>query len=108
MKILTTTMLSALVAGAAMLPVHSVEARQRCYDVRIEKHKQVKDENRVLGTAIGAVAGGLIGNQVGGGDGKKLATVAGAVGGGYAGNQIQKNNQRKSRETVVERRCVDE
>lgn len=108
MKILTTAMLSVLVAGASMLPAQSVEARQRCYDVRVQKHKQVKDENRVLGTAIGAVAGGLIGNQVGGGDGKKLATVAGAVGGGYAGNQIQKKNQKNSRETVIERRCVDE
>ena len=108
MKILTTVMLSALVAGVSMVPAQSVEARQRCYDVRVQKHKQVKDDNRVLGTALGAVAGGLIGNQVGGGNGKKLATVAGAVGGGYAGNQIQKNNQRKSTETVIQRRCVDE
>ncbi len=108
MKILTTAMLTAVVAAAAMLPVQSVEARQRCYDVRVEKQKQVKDDNRVLGTALGAVAGGLIGNQVGGGSGKKLATVAGAVGGGYAGNQIQKKNQRNSTETVIERRCVDE
>ena len=108
MKILTSVMLSVLVAGVSMVPSQSVEARQRCYDVRVQKHKQVKDDNRVLGTALGAVAGGLIGNQVGGGDGKKLATVAGAVGGGYAGNQIQKNNQKKSTETVIERRCVDE
>ena len=108
MKLLTTALLSTLIAGVSMLPAQSVEARQRCYDVRVEKHKQVKDDNRVLGTALGAVAGGLIGNQVGGGDGKKLATVAGAVGGGYAGNQIQKKNQRKSTETVIERRCVDE
>lgn len=108
MKILTTVMLSTLVAGVLMLPAQSVEARQRCYDVRVQKNKPVKDDNRVLGTALGAVAGGLIGNQVGGGDGKKLATVAGAVGGGYAGNQIQKNNQKHSKETVIERRCVDE
>ena len=108
MKILTTAMLSALVAGATLLPAESVEARQRCYDVRVEKQKEVKDDNRVLGTALGAVVGGAIGNQVGGGDGKKLATVAGAVGGGVAGNQIQKRNQRNSTETVIERRCVDE
>jgi len=39
-----------------------------------------------VGIATGAVVGGLLGNQVGGGNGKTLATVAGAVGGGYLGN----------------------
>ena len=38
----------------------------------------------------GAVVGGLLGNQVGGGNGRALATVAGAFGGGYAGNEIEK------------------
>jgi uncharacterized protein YcfJ len=36
------------------------------------------------------VLGGLIGNQIGGGNGRALATVAGAVGGGYAGNEVEK------------------
>ncbi len=43
-----------------------------------------------VGVVAGAVVGGLLGNQVGGGSGKTLATVAGAVGGGYAGNEIEK------------------
>jgi uncharacterized protein YcfJ len=34
----------------------------------------------------------LIGNQVGGGNGKTLATIAGAVGGGYIGNEVAKRN----------------
>jgi outer membrane lipoprotein SlyB len=42
-----------------------------------------------LGTVGGAVAGGLLGNQVGGGRGRVLATIAGAVGGGLAGNGIE-------------------
>ena len=41
----------------------------------------------------GAVLGGVLGNQVGGGNGRKLATVAGAVGGGYAGNEIEKQSR---------------
>ena len=49
--------------------------------------------------------GGLLGNQVGGGNGKKLATVAGAVAGGAAGRQIQGNSQQKNGDRVVERRC---
>jgi uncharacterized protein YcfJ len=41
----------------------------------------------------GAVVGGLLGNQVGSGNGRKLATVAGIIGGGMLGNQIAKQNQ---------------
>ncbi|MGB9108029.1 MAG: glycine zipper 2TM domain-containing protein [Telluria sp.] len=41
-----------------------------------------------IGIGTGAVIGGLIGNQVGGGNGKKLATVAGIIGGGMLGNQM--------------------
>jgi uncharacterized protein YcfJ len=44
-----------------------------------------------VGTGVGAVVGGLLGNQVGGGNGKKLATVAGALLGGYAGNEVAHN-----------------
>lgn len=40
------------------------------------------------GLAVGAVAGGIIGNQVGRGTGKVLATVAGAVVGGIVGSEI--------------------
>jgi outer membrane lipoprotein SlyB len=44
-----------------------------------------------IGAAGGAILGGLLGNQVGGGHGRQLATVAGAVGGAVAGNQIEGN-----------------
>ncbi|HET7300324.1 MAG TPA: glycine zipper 2TM domain-containing protein, partial [Oleiagrimonas sp.] len=63
--------------------------RQECHNEAVTVHKPVKDEHQIAGTAIGAVVGGALGNQIGGGDGKKLATVAGAVAGGYAGHQIQ-------------------
>ena len=43
-----------------------------------------------IGIVGGAVVGGLLGNQVGGGRGKDIATVAGAVGGAVAGNEIEK------------------
>lgn len=39
-------------------------------------------------TVGGAVAGGVIGRQIGGGSGRNLATVAGAIGGAAAGNQL--------------------
>jgi uncharacterized protein YcfJ len=41
-----------------------------------------------IGIGVGAVVGGLLGNQVGNGNGKTLATIAGALGGGYLGNEI--------------------
>jgi outer membrane lipoprotein SlyB len=44
-----------------------------------------------LGAAGGAVIGGLLGNQIGGGTGRQLATVAGAVGGAVVGNQVEGN-----------------
>lgn len=74
-----------------------------CKNVEVQRNS--KDPNRIAGTAIGAVAGGLLGNQVGGGNGKKVATVAGAVAGGAAGRHIQGNQQSKNGDRVVERRC---
>lgn len=44
-----------------------------------------------LGTVAGGVVGGLLGNQVGGGNGKTALTVLGVAGGAFAGNQIEKN-----------------
>jgi outer membrane lipoprotein SlyB len=44
-----------------------------------------------LGTVAGGVVGGLLGNQVGGGNGKTAMTVLGVAGGAFAGNQIEKN-----------------
>ena len=79
--------------------------RQVCKDVAVTHQKPVKDQHQIAGTVLGAVAGGLLGNQVGGGTGKKIATVAGAVGGGYAGNKVQENMQNNDTYTTTETRC---
>ncbi|MBI5460562.1 MAG: glycine zipper 2TM domain-containing protein [Gammaproteobacteria bacterium] len=79
--------------------------REVCEDVAVTRQKPVKDEHRVLGTVTGALIGGVLGNQVGGGTGKKLATVAGAAAGGYAGNTVQKNMQANDTYTATEQRC---
>jgi len=44
-----------------------------------------------VGAAGGAILGGLLGNQIGGGHGRQLATVAGAMGGAVVGNQVEGN-----------------
>ena len=79
--------------------------REECQDVQVAKKAPVKDEHRIAGTAIGAIAGGLLGSTIGGGSGKKIATVAGAAAGGYAGNKIQQNMQDKDTVVTTERRC---
>lgn len=79
--------------------------REVCKDVTVTKRAPVKDQHQIVGSVIGAVAGGLLGNQVGGGNGKKIATVAGAVGGGYAGNKVQEGMQNRDTYTTTETRC---
>ncbi|MDP2397144.1 MAG: glycine zipper 2TM domain-containing protein [Burkholderiales bacterium] len=49
-----------------------------------------------VGAIAGAVVGGVLGNQVGGGTGQTVATVAGAAGGAYVGNEIEKSQQQKT------------
>lgn len=62
-----------------------------CGNVESIRAVTTRAEGSGLGAAGGAVLGGLLGNQVGGGNGKKLATVAGAVGGAVVGNQVEGN-----------------
>jgi|GEM_PF-325029 len=86
-------------------PVRASSPGQVCHDVTVTHTEPPKDQHRIAGTAIGAVAGGLLGHMVGGGRGNTLATVAGAVGGGYAGNRIEANHQRGQVVSTVQRRC---
>lgn len=57
----------------------------------IKEVREVEIGDNGLGTGIGAIAGGLLGNQFGKGNGKVAATVVGAGAGAYAGNQINKD-----------------
>lgn len=50
-----------------------------------------KGEASGIGAVGGAVAGGLLGSQIGKGSGRTAATVIGAVGGGVAGHQVEKH-----------------
>jgi outer membrane lipoprotein SlyB len=59
----------------------------------IESVRVINDVKKTSGIGLvgGAVVGGLLGNQVGGGRGNDVATVVGAVGGAVAGDAIEKN-----------------
>lgn len=60
-----------------------------CGNVESVRTITQRAEGSGLGAAGGAVIGGLLGNQVGGGNGRTLATAAGAIGGAVVGNQVE-------------------
>jgi outer membrane lipoprotein SlyB len=70
--------------------VHTAAICSTCGQVEsVQAIEHKPEQTSGLGVAAGAVLGGLLGHQVGGGNGKTLATVAGAVGGGLAGNAVE-------------------
>lgn len=91
-------------------PVTSVRAvmgppEERCW---IE-HQQVNEPGRtnsnVGGTVIGALVGGVLGHQVGGGRGKDLATAGGAVAGALVGSNVGRKNDNGNTYDREVRRC---
>jgi uncharacterized protein YcfJ len=79
--------------------------RQLCRNVSVVHRRPVQDENRIAGSLLGAVAGGVIGHQFGGGHGRDVTTVAGALAGGYTGNQVQGSLQDQDTYTTTQQRC---
>ena len=89
------------VAPVAAAPVKETKPTQvaanerdwcsNCGNVESVRTITQRAEGSGLGAAGGAVIGGLLGNQVGGGTGRTLATAAGAIGGAVVGNQVEGN-----------------
>jgi outer membrane lipoprotein SlyB len=94
-------------AQAPSAPRHSTATSGRiacasCGVVESTREITTRAQGSGLGAAGGAVVGGLLGNQVGGGHGKEAMTVVGAIGGALAGNQIEgQMNATHSFETTV-------
>ena len=62
---------------------------------KISEEELIKDKNSGWRTFGGALLGGVIGNQFGGGRGRDVTTILGAVlGGSIANNRSQQNNKR--------------
>ncbi|HEY6087647.1 MAG TPA: glycine zipper 2TM domain-containing protein [Burkholderiaceae bacterium] len=72
-------------------PQRAASVCATCGTVESVSTVQQKGEGTGLGVVGGAVLGGVLGHQVGGGSGKSVATVLGAVGGGVAGNEVEKH-----------------
>nr|WP_300311032.1 glycine zipper 2TM domain-containing protein [Halomonas sp.] len=79
--------------------------REVCEQVPVTRQAQSQDPYAILGTAAGAVIGGVIGHQIGGGSGKKIATAAGVIGGGLAGREVQRRVEAGQAGTTMETQC---
>ncbi len=81
--------------GYGTRPVSNGSRRANCADcghVQSVRQVYVDKNSSTLGTVIGALVGGALGNQVGKGNGRTAATVAGAAAGGYAGHEVGKSH----------------
>lgn len=66
------------------------QPRQVCTD-EIVRESVTRNDNSLGGAAVGAVAGGLLGNQVGSGNGRTAATALGVIGGAMVGDNVGRN-----------------
>jgi len=80
--------------------------RDECWNPRAGHFEEVRPENKTRvgkGAAIGAVAGGVIGHQLG--DHGTGQTVGGALIGGLIGHQIEKRNDNDRQDDLDYSRC---
>ena len=89
-KILALFVFAISVSAYAQDMATVVNVQPRYITIQQQQCQQVpvREDNSGTGSVIGAVAGGIIGNQVGKGTGRDVATVGGAIIGGMVGNRI--------------------
>jgi len=90
-------------AARARAPAPVAAACLQCGIVQSVVEVDDKGKATGIGVAGGAVVGGVLGSQVGHGDGRKLATVVGAVGGAVLGNDIERRARSVKRYEVTVR-----
>lgn len=90
-----TAGLAMLLAGCNTPPAFQVSepTSGRVGTVESITQDAVQNVNNAVGTVGGAVVGGLLGNQIGGGRGQTAATIIGAGGGAFVGNQAAQRSQ---------------
>lgn len=79
---------------------------QRCW-VENEQVVQNRPNSNAPGAIFGALIGGILGHQVGGGSGKDLATVGGAVAGALVGANIGHDHDERQVTTHDVQHCAD-
>lgn len=79
--------------------------QRECWQQQRSNYKQQKS---YTSTIAGSIIGGVAGNQLGGGSGKKIMTVAGVLLGGSIGRDLGYNNPSQSHNDTVEQCRVTE
>ena len=69
----------------------------------IQVYRQGDAQPVDVGTLIGGIAGGVIGHQVGGGQGRTVTTIGGAIAGAVIGHEIEKRRVEGSRYRITVR-----
>ncbi len=75
--------------------------QQECWKEQVV-HRDRGHDSRA-GLVVGGIAGGIIGNRFGGGNGRKVATVAGTIAGAALGDHLSRGPERSY--TTSERHC---
>ncbi len=78
--------------------------RQTC----VQSAPQAPTQTSGGGAIIGAIAGGVIGSQLGGRDSQGLATMAGVIGGAVLGNKVESQNTPPAPQTTCTTQTVYE
>ncbi len=66
--------------------------RRECWTEYVPNNSRRSDNRGMAGSVIGGLAGAILGNQVGGGNGRTAATAAGAVAGAIVGDRVQNDS----------------
>lgn len=82
------------------------QVEQRCWIERGQVSQESSEIN-LPATIAGAVIGGILGHQIGGGRGKEVATAGGAVAGGVVGANIGRNSRGQPVATQDVQRCAE-
>tara|TARA_R110002033_G_C3720475_1_gene222877 strand:+ start:72 stop:494 length:423 start_codon:yes stop_codon:yes gene_type:complete len=105
--IITTTALLVLATPAFAETVrdhYKTVIEQTPYSVEVCKDVQIRGQASTGDTVFGALLGGVIGNQFGGGKGKDAATILGAIVGADVANKNSNNPGSVQRQCQIETR----
>lgn len=80
---------------------------QRCWTEQQQTEVQDRGRNNVGGAIAGALIGGILGHQIGGGRGQDIATAGGAVAGAAIGNNAGRDQAGSHYETRDVQRCAN-
>ena len=85
----TGTLAAAQEVGRVISSVQVIQQVSVPRQVCTQEQVAVQQNKSGAGAVMGAIAGGVLGNQIGGGSGKAAATALGIFGGAILGNNIE-------------------